>query len=93
MREAGIVFGDIEKFYISGGFSSKINIANAVTVGLVPKELRAKCSAINNSSLIGTVKYALLGDDISIFTDKIEYVDLTQSKFFSTLFMENMYLR
>jgi len=76
--------------YISGGFSAKINISNAVNSGLLPKELVGKTIALNNSSLQGTVKYACEGGDIDRFANIIKYVDLSSSPYFSNLFMENM---
>lgn len=85
-----ISFDDIEKMYISGGFSAKINIANAVITGLLPKELGKKCVAINNSSLLGTVKYACAKNDLSVYIDKATYVDLSASTTFSDLFIRNM---
>ena len=54
------------------------------------KELSEKAVAINNSSLLGTVKFACDREDLSFFTDKIEYVDLSKDPYFSELFVENM---
>lgn len=85
-----ISFDDVDKMYISGGFSAKINIANAVRTGLLPEELIQKCSAINNSSLLGTVKYACEKNDLAIYIDKSAYVDLSANQIFSDLFIENM---
>ena len=76
--------------YISGGFSSKINIANAVNSGLLPKELADKTVSLNNSSLQGTVKYACDGGNVEKFTNMIKYVDLSSNPYFSEFFMENM---
>lgn len=81
-------FGEIEKLYISGGFSAKINTENAALTGLLPKELTDKCTALNNSSLLGTVKYA--AENVQISTDNITYVDLSATPEFSDLFIENM---
>ena len=90
MKTDGVGFEDISKMYISGGFSARINIANAVNSGLLPKELAGKTIALNNSSLQGTVKYACDGGDIDRFANIIKYVDLSSNPYFSNLFMENM---
>lgn len=90
IRNAGISFNDIEKMYISGGFSAKLNISNAVITGLIPEELKNKCESINNSSLLGTVKFVFEENNLSLFTEKAEYIDLSGDKYFSDLFMENM---
>ena len=89
LRSNNISFDMIDRVYISGGFSQGINIDNAVYTGLLPRELREKGECINNSSLKGTVKYALGKDDLSwIFTAR--YDDMSQNTLFSELFIENM---
>ena len=90
MKTENIGFESISKMYISGGFSSKINLSNAVNSGLLPKELSHKTVALNNSSLQGTVKYACYGGNVEKITDMIKYVDLSSNSYFSELFMENM---
>lgn len=85
-----ITHDDVEKVYISGGFSAKINISNAVKTGLIKKQFESKCMAINNSSLLGTVKYACDENRIDSFISDSEYVDLSSSSDFSELFIENM---
>lgn len=90
MKMKNISFDDIDKLCISGGFSAKINVGNAVKTGLLPKELKDKCVAIKNSSLLGTVKYACEKNDISVYADSSIYVDLSANPTFSDLFIENM---
>lgn len=85
-----IGFEEIEKLYISGGFSAKIDVENAVKVGLLPQELREKCVAINNSSLLGTVKFAHEKNDLNAYVKNARYVDLSRSSDFSELFISNM---
>lgn len=85
-----VSFDEIENMYISGGFSAKINIENAVKTGLLPKELKDKCVATKNSSLLGTVKYACENNDLSVYVDSSAYVDLSANPIFSDLFIENM---
>lgn len=90
VRSAGISFDDIEMLYISGGFSHKINTENAVRTGLLPKELSDRCHSINNSSLSGTVKYALGKRKVSDIIRRAEYIDLSSDSNFSELFINNM---
>jgi uncharacterized 2Fe-2S/4Fe-4S cluster protein (DUF4445 family) len=87
-----IDFQDIEKLYISGGFSAKINIENAVKVGLIPKKLEEKCVPINNSSLLGTARFACEKNNLAYYVKTAEYVDLSTNSMFLELFMENMKL-
>lgn len=90
MNKAEISFDDIENMYVSGGFSGKMNISDAVKTGLLPRELKNKFTPINNSSLLGTVKYAYEKNIFSVFTENAEYVDLSADVLFGELFIENM---
>ena len=90
LKEKSISFSDIENLFISGGFSAKINIDNAVKTGLLPRELKDKVIVLNNSSLLGTVKYACEQNDLSVHLKNTEYIDLSTNEFFSQKFIENM---
>ncbi len=90
LNEKEVSFEDIENIYISGGFSSKINVENALKTGLFPDELKDKIFVLNNSSLHGTVKYACVKKDLSVYTQNAEYIDLSTNEFFSKLFIDNM---
>lgn len=89
MKTGNITFTDIEKVYIAGGFSEKLNIQNAIAVGLLPLELQSKYITLNNTSLLGTVKFSCEKNDLS-FINNAEYVDLAESPMFSELFIDNM---
>lgn len=85
-----ITSDDIENVYLSGGFSAMADIKSAVRTGLLPKELENKCVCINNSSLLGTVKYVFEKNDVKTIAEKTEYIDLSADAFFSDMFIENM---
>ncbi len=90
IKKAGIDFDSIENLYISGGFSAKIDVINAVKTGLLPKELKGKCKVLNNSSLMGGVKYICNNDNLNSIIERAEYCDLSLDTNFTDLFMENM---
>jgi len=90
MKKKDITFCDIDRLYISGGFSARIDIGNAVKTGLLPSELQDKCTALNNSSLLGTVRYACEGNDLSVYLKNAVYADLAADPIFAALFVENM---
>ena len=89
-RRALISFEEIDALYISGGFSAKINIRNAVKTGLLPAALENKCISVNNSSLLGTAKFACERNDLYQYLAHMRYVDLSSDPVFSELFIENM---
>ena len=80
----------IGKMYVAGGFSSGLNVQNAVDIGLFPKELEDKFKAVNNSSLLGTVKRAIENSSLEDITKKAYYLDISGNALFSELFFENM---
>lgn len=90
MKKAEITFEDIEKAFVAGGFSSKMNVKNAIKTGLLPKEIEEKIYPINNSCLQGLVKYAFEKNDLEKFLKNAEYVDLALDEDFQDLFIENM---
>ena len=90
LKNENINFNKIQKMFVSGGFSAMINFFNAVESGLFPVELSNKIVSINNSSLLGTIKYALEGGNLEHLIDKTNYIDLTQDEYFNNLFIENM---
>lgn len=90
IKKAEIDFDSIENLYISGGFSAKINVINAVKTGLLPKELKEKCKVLNNSCLMGGVKYICNNDNLDDIIKKAEYCDLSLDGNFTDLFMKNM---
>ncbi len=88
MNSKRVLPEDVEKMYISGGFSTEINIKNAVLTGLFPKELALKGVPINNSSLLGALKYVCHNGNLDEIVCKAEYISSTED--FSQLFIENM---
>ncbi len=90
MRINDISFEQIDKMYISGGFSSQINLRNAGITGLLPEELLSRCTAVNNSSLLGTVKYICENNELSPYLKNAEYMDLSSNSVFAEEFIENM---
>ena len=90
LKQKNIRPADVETLYISGGFSAKINIANAVRIGLLPNELADRCVPLNNASLLGTVHFACEQNDLTAFTQNAKYIDLANDPTFAKLFIENM---
>lgn len=90
LKKGGVGYADIEKLYIAGGFSAQLNIENAAYLGLVPKELAGSFEPINNSSLLGAVRFATERNDLAEITRKAEYIDLGADSTFSELFFRNM---
>ncbi|MBQ7876496.1 MAG: DUF4445 domain-containing protein [Clostridia bacterium] len=90
MKKSEISYSDVGKVFVSGGFSSKMNLGNALKAGLLPKEFNGKIKTVNNSCMQGLVKFASGKSDLSAFLKNAEYVDLAKDEYFQDLFIENM---
>ena len=91
MKKAECTFRDIDKIYIAGGFSEKLNFRNAIITGLLPMECIEKYKAVNNTSLLGTIDYALNKTDLNALVRDAVYTDLAEENEFSELFIDNMH--
>lgn len=90
MENEGVNSRDIDTLFISGGFSTMINVRNATYIGLIPSALADRCIPINNSSLLGAIDHAVSRQDLSCITSKAKYIDLATSERFSSLFIKNL---
>ena len=90
VNELKISFDDIDKAYICGGFSQGLNIKNAVFTRLIPKALEEKCVLLGNSSLNGTVKFAVEKKTDNFLLENYKYIDLAEHPFFAGAFIKNM---
>ncbi len=90
---AEISFETIDKVLLAGGFGAKLNINSACAIGLIPYKLKNKIYHIGNSSLKGAgevlVNPAKRYEAEAICRD-MEYIELADSEFFSSAFIENM---
>ena len=93
VREAGCGWTDIGRVYLAGGFGVRIDVANAVAVGLFPAELQDRIQPVGNAALGGTVSY-LLSRQRREAVDALErlarIVDLSQHPNFNDLFLAQL---
>jgi uncharacterized 2Fe-2S/4Fe-4S cluster protein (DUF4445 family) len=64
MHYFGVTYDEVENIYIAGGFGYKLDIAKAIGIGLLPKEVKAKIKAVGNSALHGV--------NLSLFDTELE---------------------
>ncbi len=92
--KCGITYDDIDNVYLAGGFGYKINIDNAMLVGVLPKEFKNKITASGNTALGGAVKY-LFGnnreEDVAEIMSKASEIELANDELFNELFVKHMY--
>lgn len=71
MNKAGIKCDDIETVYVSGGLGFYMDIKDAFTTKLLPKQLDGKIKVSGNTSLEGAKKY-LLSYERDVILEKFE---------------------
>jgi len=93
LEKAGKRIGDVRKILLSGLFGEKIDIADAMEIGLVPKVERTKVRSIGNSSL-GGAKLVLLKDGLLekalSAAAAFDHVELSLQKNYQDLFLKNI---
>nr|MBR4282049.1 DUF4445 domain-containing protein [Clostridia bacterium] len=53
LQAADCSVNDVQRLYLAGGFGSRLNIRNAVRIGLIPSDLADKVCIIGNAALDG----------------------------------------
>lgn len=92
IKKYGICYDDIDMVYLAGGFGYHLNSKKACNIGLLPKELESKITAVGNSSLGGCIKY--LNEQNEDAVNKIKSVcrevQLAEEQNFNELFLKYM---
>lgn len=94
MNHMGITPDQINRVYFAGGFGNYISVESAVTIGLIPKELKHKVSQIGNAAGTGAIMALLSDDELKIANDiknRIKYIELSAESSFQEEFMGAMY--
>ncbi|AZO93652.1 ASKHA domain-containing protein [Halocella sp. SP3-1] len=93
LKEAGILYQDIEKIYLAGGFGSFIKPSSACKIGLLPKDMEDKIIKIGNGAGLGARNYLLdktQREKTTSLLARIEYLELSLRKDFQEEFMKSM---
>jgi uncharacterized 2Fe-2S/4Fe-4S cluster protein (DUF4445 family) len=90
LEQSGIALGDISRLCLAGGFGRRLNLFNAATIGLIPRQLLSKAQAVGNTSIEGATA-ALLSQEARTQLEHLAttstYTELSCDPSFNTLFM------
>lgn len=91
LHHAGLGYEDIAQVYLAGGFGYYLRPQSAAAIGLLPRELVAKTTAVGNTSLQGAsaaiaVPTAL--DEMKAIAANAQEVVLSNDDSFQTLYMK-----
>lgn len=93
LHESATPMAAVQTLYLSGGFGSYINPAEAAGMGLIPPELAGKAKAVGNSALGGAVQMLFdestrqSGEDMA---KQAEEVSLSANSWFMDEYIEQM---
>ena len=93
VQEAGCEWTDIGQVYLAGGFGARIDVANAVAVGLFPAELQDRIQSMGNAALGGTVRYLLSRqrrEAVDVLKRSARVIDLSRHQQFNDLFLSHL---
>ena len=80
LEQAGLGFADLSALYVAGGFGRRLNLENAITLGLLPDIAMEKFHYLGNASLKGT-RLALLSKESRTLqhatAGRMTYIDLS----------------
>ncbi len=85
--------GEIERFFIAGGFGKFLNIQNAVSIGLFPKETVGKSEIVGNASAKGAAMILFNRDNIEKVLNiakNTTTINLSEDENFQKNFISNM---
>ncbi|MEM4953377.1 MAG: ASKHA domain-containing protein, partial [Desulfurococcaceae archaeon] len=84
------------KVYVSGSFGAKLNVDNAIKIGLLPNIKKNKVVFIGESSIVGAKIFLKSSDarrEISeVVNRKIKYVELSIDPEFRDVYYQSIYL-
>jgi uncharacterized 2Fe-2S/4Fe-4S cluster protein (DUF4445 family) len=80
IKQVGIDFSAIDRFYIAGGFGHYLNLEESITIGLLPDIARQSFRFLGNTSLVGSYMLLISRDfqrKQRELAQRITYIDLS----------------
>lgn len=93
LHSAAIGYDQINRVYLAGGFGSSIHISSAARIGLLPRSLADRVTAIGNASGSGAAECLLSNIMLKTSEDiakRIRYIELSASAYFMERYVDNM---
>jgi len=94
-EKVGLLFRDVGRLYIAGGFGSYLNLRNAVTIGLLPDLPDDRFRFVGNASLQGARMALSARDNVRRLTEiarSMTYVELSMEPRFMDRYVASLFL-
>ena len=95
VESMGLEVGDIDRFYVAGGFGNYLNIERSIRIGLLPDLPEERFEFIGNSSLAGAHLCLLSHDALNKaheIADRMTYIELSVNPSFMENYVAGLFL-
>ena len=93
LRNASLTFDDLDALFLAGGFGNYIDTENAITIGMLPSEMKDRIISLGNTSGTGAL-LALKSLNFDVVIDQVRqkttYIELSDDEDFTLDFVMNM---
>jgi uncharacterized 2Fe-2S/4Fe-4S cluster protein (DUF4445 family) len=93
-RKLGLSFKDLDKLYLAGGFGNRLDMTNAVTIGLLPDLEKDVFEFVGNTSVVGAHQILLSYEAMKkaeTIAKKITYIELSAEKDYMDEYMSSLF--
>lgn len=94
LKRSGVDAGQIEAIYLAGAFGSRIDLTNAIAIGLLPPLPVGQFVMAGNAALVGA-SFILLSDEArqesGRLAEVVEHVSIAEDPQFEELYLENLF--
>lgn len=94
LNEKGIIYKDVKRLILAGGFGTYLNKESAARIGLIPKELLPVTQAVGNAAGEGAISAAIskeAREQAKKIREHMCYIELSMHPEFSDAYMDLMY--
>jgi uncharacterized 2Fe-2S/4Fe-4S cluster protein (DUF4445 family) len=91
LRRFGIEAGDVDRFYLAGGFANSVDVRNAIEIGLLAPVSEDRIRRVGNASVRGAKALLLSGQRraaLEALVPRIEHIELEGEPDFFDLFVD-----
>ena len=93
LKKASLTFEDLDALFLAGGFGNYIDLASAIKIGMLPKEMEHKTISLGNTSGTGALlamKSVQFDQIIQDIRNRSCYVELSEDEDFVMDYVINM---
>lgn len=90
LNKSGLKYEDIVSVSVAGGFGYFLNVEDAVSIGLIPKELKDVTNACGNTCLHGSLIYDKVKKELKDFRESFVPIESALEEGFDDLYLRQV---